>query len=115
MIIVSTYGRLTGDPQLNENRCNFKVAADGRKRDPQTHRPIAEFFNVTLWGKQAELAATYLHKGDAVFVSGEFTSDEFVGRDGKSHRSLSIENASFAFGERKRGTQDENDDDVLPD
>lgn len=113
MLKVFGYGRLTGDPQLFDKGCNFSVALDTAHIDPETHHPTTEFFRVTVWGKRGESAAKYLHKGDAVVVTGDYYDDEFVGRDNKTHIQKNLVNADWGFGEKKRSSANNSDDDEM--
>jgi single stranded DNA-binding protein len=36
------------------------------------------FVDVTLWGRQAEIAGQYLHKGSPVFIEGRLQMDSWV-------------------------------------
>lgn len=116
MLKVFGYGRLTADPQLFDKGCNFNVALDTAHMDPDNHRPTTEFFRCTVWGKRGETAAKYLHKGDAITISGDMYSDEYVGRDNAKHHQMNIINADWGFGEKKRSSNvDDEDDELLPD
>lgn len=114
MIKIQTYGRLASEPQLTDNRCNFSLAADTGRKASNGNGYTTEFFSVTVWGKRAETAATYLHKGDAIFVSGDYYSDEYTGRDNQKHLQKYINNAEFAFGARKNA-EGVNSGEILPD
>ena len=122
MIKINVNGRLTQDPQLNENRCSFNLAADSTHYNKQDRSRKSEFFRVTIWGKRGETAAMYLHKGDPVMISGDFYSDDYVGRDDKTHHQQYIENADFDFLPRPKSENssnnfapaDEEDEDDLP-
>lgn len=99
MIKTFLYGRLTADPQLSEkvqNCCNMSVAADSSTIIEG--KPKAEFFRVTVWGKNAERCAKYLHKGDAVAVTGDYSSNEYKDRNGETRYSFNLNNADVQFG-----------------
>lgn len=113
MIKVTLNGRLTADPQIQSDptRCNVTIASDSSHYNRETKKNKSEFFRVTIWGKRAEAFATYCHKGDPVMISGDFYSDEYVGRDNEKHNQLYIENADFSFLPRANGDNSRNDDD----
>ena len=120
MIKTTLNGRLTADPQIQSDptRCNVTIAADSNHYNKETKQTKTEFFRVTIWGKRAETFATYCHKGDPVIVSGDFHSDEYVGRDKEKHNQLYLDNADFTFLPRGNGgnsKRDEDDDDLLDD
>ncbi len=103
------YGNLTRDPELKalpsgSKVVNFGIAtnrqwknADGVKQDAST------FHNIVAFGKQAELIAQYLHKGDGIFVEGRIDNRSWDDKDGqKKYRSeVVIEN--FQFGPKSGG------------
>ena len=110
MIPIQIYGRLTRDPEISQNaNCtNMNVACDSSRMD-DNHRPIPQFFRVSVFGKRGETCAKYLHKGDGVFVAVDFTANEYIGRDNQNHVSLNIRAYDIQFaGKAKR---DENEDD----
>lgn len=115
MIKLFVNGRLASDPQLNETRCSFTLAADSNHYNKETKQTKTEFFRVTLWGKRAETAATWLHKGDPVVITGDFYSDEFIGRDNEKHYMQYLENADFTFLPKPKASSGAEDDELLPD
>lgn len=100
-ITISFPGRLTADPELSsniQNCCNMRVAANGRYRNGETK---SEFFNVTVFGKRAETCATQLHKGDMVYISGDFESNVYKSRNGEDRTDLRIAANTVDFLQRK--------------
>ncbi len=79
---VMLIGNLTRDPEIKYtpkgqaiaelamaiNR-NYTVEATGEKREEVT------YVDVTLWGRQAEIAKEYLTKGRPVYIEGRLTLD----------------------------------------
>ena len=121
MFKLSMIGNLTGDPQIQDNRASFTIAARTNHRN-QDNTNKTEFVRVTVWGKTATTVATYCHKGDKIFVSGDGYTDEFVGRDGAPHWQLQCnQNTTVELISDKRTAQAPaqsaapEDDDVLPD
>lgn len=105
MIPISAFGRLTRDPELVQvnsssgNVCRLAIAANTNRRD-QSGQNITVFFDATVWGRTGQNCATYLHKGDSVFVSGEFLPNYYKSRNGEDKVSFRIENANVQFGPR---------------
>jgi len=70
-------GRLGRDPELkslnNGNSvCNFSVATTERYNDSDGNKQEkTEWHNIVIYGKTAEVAAKYLHKGDQVSLVGQ--------------------------------------------
>jgi single-strand DNA-binding protein len=72
---VTLIGNLTKDPDLKETNSGKKVAelrlannSTFKKGDEWVDR--ANYFQVTVWGKQGENAAQYLSKGSRVAIDG---------------------------------------------
>ncbi len=96
-------GRLTRDPDIRysagENPtgvARFSLAVDRRfKRDGQ---PDADFFNCVAFGRQAEFAEKYLHKGIKMVVQGRLQNDNYQNRDGQMvyRDQIVVENMEFA-------------------
>src|SRR3989344_8839098 len=70
------FGNLTRDPELRSLPsgnavANFAVATNRVWKDKDgAKRENAEFHNIVVFGRQAELASQYLKKGRSVFVEG---------------------------------------------
>jgi single-strand DNA-binding protein len=71
-------GRLGKDPEVrnfeNGNSvANFSLATTEVYRDKTTNekKEITEWHNISLWGRLAEIAAKYLHKGEMVYIEGK--------------------------------------------
>ena len=91
---VSIIGRLTRDA---ENRatgsglyvCNFSIAVNRRKKNGDQWEDEANFFDVTLFGKQAENLHRHLVKGKRVAISGELRQERWQ-QDGQNRSKVGI-------------------------
>ena len=106
---VSIVGRLTRDPEQRTlasgtELCSLRVAVDraGSKQDDGTIG--AGFFDVTLWGKTAEVAARYLVKGRQVAISGELRWREWETDSGDKRQAVDINGRSITFVGDKGGS-----------
>jgi len=81
-------GTLTGnigkEPELKtfedgKMKVELAVAIKQRKKDAP-----AFWVQVDMWGKQAEFAMDYLHKGDTVYAQGTVTEQSFTRRNGEA-------------------------------
>ncbi len=93
MMIIGNLGR---DPEMRytpngQAVTNFSVATNYRytTADGET-REETEWFNVSVFGRQAETCNQYLARGRKVFVEGRLRSRTFEGRDGQTRVSLEI-------------------------
>ena len=51
---------------------NFTIAVNRRSRDDEP-----DWFNLEIWGKQAQIAADYVKKGSLVGITGSFKIDSW--------------------------------------
>jgi single-strand DNA-binding protein len=76
--------------------CSFPVAVNEGTGDKKT----TAFFDVTAFGKTAELCAQYLSKGQEVYVEGKIKLDEYTAKDGTQRAKLSVAANAVQFGAR---------------
>lgn len=87
-------GNLTRDPQTRYTTGGTAVgelgmAVSRQWFDKQTNKKKEEttFVDVTLWGRQAEVASEYLSKGRPVLIEGYLKLDTWDDKDGGQRRS----------------------------
>ena len=93
---VTLVGRLTRDPELRHTGggdpiCSIRLACSSRGRgdDGQwTDKP--NYFDVTVFGRQAETASTYLAKGRRIGVDGRLSWREWQAQDGSKRQSVEV-------------------------
>ena len=96
MNIVVLVGNLTKDPEIryssNGNAiANINIAVN--RFSPKEGGPDADFFRVTVFGKQAELVEKYLTKGKKVGIEGRLQNDNYDNKEGqKVYRDSIIAN-----------------------
>ncbi len=90
-------GNLGADPDLRALAsgmavCRLSVATSESWNDKNTGeaREETEWHRVTLWGKVAEIASQYLHKGDKVFVEGKIRTRKWQDQSGQDRYSTEI-------------------------
>lgn len=98
---VNIVGRLTRDPELKTvgsgtELCSLRVAVD-RAGPKQGDEIGAGFFDVTLWGKTAVVAAEHLSKGRQVAINGELRWREWETDDGQKRQAVEINGRSLTF------------------
>ncbi len=93
IIVIGNLGR---DPEMRytpngQSVTSFSVAssrryttADGERREE------TEWFNVSAWGRLADLCNQYLARGRQVYVEGRLSSRSYVGQDGQTRHSNDI-------------------------
>ncbi len=100
-------GRLGRDPETRYASeggtaiCRLALATSRRYRDRDGNRKEdTEWHNVSLFGKTAELAQQYLHKGDEVYIEGRLRTRKYTGRDGIERYATEVICESMQFGAR---------------
>lgn len=90
VIVIS--GNLTRDPEPRGGGkvAGLRIAVNGRKADEHGNwEDDPNFFNVTLFKKDAENAIKYLTKGREVLIEGRLDWSEYQ-RDGSKRQSVQI-------------------------
>lgn len=94
---VSVIGRLTRDPELRATPsgtsvCALRIAVNDDVKDATTgewHQKPG-FFDVDVFGKQADACAQYLSRGRQVAVQGRLRWREWETQDGQKREAVSI-------------------------
>src|SRR5205809_8077782 len=85
-------GNLTRDPELKNlpigtNVCSLRIAVNSRRRDESgTWVDKPNYFDVSVFGNQAESCTQYLSKGRPVGIDGRLDWRELEATDGPSKR-----------------------------
>jgi single-strand DNA-binding protein len=90
-------GNLTKDPELRTTPsgtsvCKLRVAVNTRQKDAATGEwgDKPNYFDVTVWGNQAESCAQYLSKGRPIGVDGRLDWREWDAQDGTKRQAVEI-------------------------
>lgn len=93
---VTLVGRLTRDPELRATTggtsiASIRLAVTSRaKASDGTWADAPNYFDVTVFGRQAESAAQYLAKGLRCGVDGRLQWREWTDRDGARRQSVEV-------------------------
>lgn len=102
-------GRLTADPQLRSTASGqavgtFSLATnrnwvgkDGQKKEE------AQFHNVVVWGRQAEIAGQFLKKGSVALVEGRLQTRDWTDKQGQNRKTTEIVCERIQLGPRSGG------------
>ncbi|MFA4999166.1 MAG: single-stranded DNA-binding protein [Parcubacteria group bacterium] len=102
-------GRLTADPEIRTTPMGDRVTtlsiATNRVWSDKSggKKEAAEFHNVVLWGRQADVAGQFLIKGSIVFVEGRLQTRSWQGKDGVTRRVTEIIGERMQLGPRPMG------------
>ena len=93
---VTLVGRLTRDPELRHTAggdavCSMRVAVSSRARDENGQwGDKSNYFDVVVFGRQAESASNYLSKGRRIGVDGRLSWREWTAQDGGKRQSVEV-------------------------
>src|SRR6266480_3210297 len=90
-------GNLTRDPELRHTPsgmavCKLRLAVNTRQKDNTTGEwgDKPNYFDITVWGNQAESCAQFLAKGRPVAVDGRLDWREWDAQDGTKRQAVEI-------------------------
>src|SRR5207248_7192462 len=103
-------GNLTRDPEISATGsglsvCKLGLAVNGRRKNSDGNwEEKANFFRVTVFGKQADNCAQYLKKGRAVAIDGRLEWSQWEA-EGQKRESIDIiaETVQFLGGREDAG------------
>src|SRR5437763_9694512 len=113
-------GNLTRDPELSATGnglsiCKLGIAVNGRRKNNSTGEweEKANFFRVTVFGKQADNCYQYLKKGRAIGIDGRLEWSQWE-KDGQKRSSVDIiaENVQFLGGRDDAGSGNGSSDSI---
>ena len=87
---VTLVGRAGRDPEVRYFEsgtvvANLTMAVNRRNRDDEP-----DWFNLEIWGKQAQVAADYVKKGSLIGITGSFKLDSWQDRNTGEDRSKPV-------------------------
>lgn len=104
-------GRLTRDPDIRYTQgaepmavARYTLAADRRiKREGEA---AADFISCVAFGKIAEVAEKYLHKGTKIIIAGRLQTGSYTDRDGRKVYTTEVIVEDQEFAESKKSQND---------
>ncbi len=121
MNVVALIGRLTRDPELRyipgsgTAVARFTLAVDkqlskDKKRElEEKNQPTADFINVTVWGRQAEVVANHLRKGLLTGVQGRIQTGRYEDKTGQMRYTTEVVASHVNFLEWPSDGRDQGD------
>jgi len=87
---VTLVGRAGRDPEVKYFEsgtvvANLTMAVNRRNRDDEP-----DWFNLEIWGKQAQIAADYVKKGSLIGITGSFKLDSWKDRNTGEDRNKPV-------------------------
>lgn len=105
---ITIVGHLGRDPEVRYSGqgtafCKFSLATTERRRgNGDEAEELTTWFNVTVFGRQAEICGERLSKGSPVYVDGRFSCRPYVDKGGNSRMSPEIAASDVQFLESRR-------------
>lgn len=110
-------GRLTQDVNMSYTKDNkavgrYTIAVEDGFGDKKT----TDFINCVAFGKSAEFAEKYFHKGQRVLVEGKLKINDYTDKDGNKKKSTAVWVINQEFADGKAQVKEEaNVDDIFAD
>jgi len=110
-------GRLGSEPELRFTNSgtpviNLSVANNRSVKVGEERQSIADWFKVTVFGRDAEVIAQYAKKGSALTFNGRLQSEKYVDREGNPRSATVLVASNFEFvpgAKREDGKANESD------
>ncbi len=101
---ISLVGRAGRDPEVRYFEsgsivANFAIAVNRRNKQDEP-----DWFNLEIWGKQAQVAADYVKKGSLIGITGSFKLDQWKDKKTGEDRSkpvIRVERLELLGGKRE--------------
>lgn len=95
-------GNLCKDPELKHTAggtavCNIRLAVNTRRKEGEEWVEKPNYFDITVFGNQAESCATYLAKGKKIGVDGRLEWREWEAQDGTKRQAVEVVADSVQF------------------
>lgn len=95
-------GNLTRDPELRYTAsgaavASFGLAVNRKYKAGDEWKEEVCFVDITVWAKQAENCAEYLHKGSPIFVEGRLNYQAWESDTGQKRNKLEVVASTIQF------------------
>ena len=111
---VILYGNLTRSPELKvlpngTMVCNISIATNRRIKQGDEWVDVADFHNVVVFGKRAEVVSKYTQKGSRVLIQGRLQTRKWESKEGETRYKTEIIAEDVQLSPKNSGpaTQDE--------
>lgn len=104
---VMLIGNLTRDPEMRmtpsgQSVATFSIATNRKwKGNDGEMKDDAQFHEIVIWGKLAEVAEQYLSKGKKVYLEGRLQTRNWEGQDGVKRNKTEIVATDLIMLDRK--------------
>lgn len=118
---VTLMGNLTREPELKwlpsgSAVCNFSIAINDKYKKDEQWVDNVSYFDIVVFGRQAETSNEYLSKGRPVLVEGKLQQRRWEANDGTKRNKVEIVASNVIFlgasESKTTGFSEVNEDDV---
>ncbi len=76
---------------------NASIVTSEKRKDGDEYKEFAEFHNIVVWGKKAEIIAQYFNKGDGILVEGKLQTRKWEDKEGNTRYTTEVNVWNFEF------------------
>ena len=111
IIVIGNLGR---EPEMQYTPAGqpvtkFSIASNRRYTTNGEQRDETEWFNCSAWGRLAEIANQYLHKGQQVYIEGRLKSRTYTTQSGETRFSNDVSITELQMLGKQRDNNDQPD------
>ena len=77
--------------------CDFSVAVNRVQGSGESRKEETDWYRVSVWGKQGEIAQQYVRKGTSIFVEGRFQPRKYTDKAGAIQTSFDVSCDNFVL------------------
>lgn len=105
MNTVVLLGRATNSIELKQTQAGKSVATFSIAVKRPFTKDTTDFYNVTVWDKQAELLSRYVNKGDQICIRGYLQTRSWTDNNGQKRTVTEVVASEATFCEAKRESE----------
>ena len=98
-------GRTTAPIELKQTQAGKSVATFSLAVKRPFTKDTTDFFNVTVWDKQAELLSKYVGKGDQICIRGYLQNRSWEDQQGNKRYATDVVAQEITFCESKKDSE----------
>ena len=98
-------GRATSAIELKSTQAGKSVATFSLAVKRPFTKDVTDFFNVTVWDKQAELLSRYVGKGDQICIRGYIQNRSWEDKQGNKRTATDVVAQEITFCESKKESE----------
>ena len=109
MNTITLLGRTTAAIELKQTQAGKSVATFSLAVKRPFTKDTTDFFNVTVWDKQAEVMSQYVNKGDQICIRGYLQTRSWEDNNGNKRSAVDVVAQEFDFCGKNSAEQTETD------